>query len=741
MWDHKFADGRVCHVVEKLSELPPASTFPKRVCFDVETTSFDDSAPAFEAWKGHRIAGYGLAVSPEEAWYIPVRHHEGRPMLRSESGVGHFGEPVMAEGNLDPVDVAEYFRTLFTARPEFEMFGHNVKFDLRFLRQDDVHPTCRIADTMVLARLVDNLLPKVSLEFLLAWYFRDRSKGETADKVKGFLASVEWETPEGKRKKGTQDYGRCPIRLMAPYCANDAMRTYKLRRHLEGELSPDSRELWDVEKLFTRVLSETEFGGVLIDPMRLKRDYHEALKTMAALSETINSVAGWEVDPGSDADKTRLLSDQLGIKPEKFTETGRPKWDKFVLEELEKRIPADAPESTRLIGKTLRAWKRLDHFCSTYFEGWLERVDSEYRLHTDFKQAGTATGRLSSGNPNTQNIPTPAERCIVAPRGYVIAGWDYSQIEYRIFAHYTQDPTIAGAYRERPDMDFHQTLATMLGMPRQFAKSMNFAFLYGMGKKKLLAQIVAALAIMEDKDTAVSKLATYANQSGGLAKALDAGLMGDDKTEELKVLYAVAEGLYDEYHRRFPSIRTFGEKVIKTAKRRRWVKNLFGRVYTFRKGGYHGHALGNGSGHGDEDNDGENNERLAVNYLIQGSSADLVRFKIVELDPVCRRHGARLFMTVHDSVYFYVPRENAPAFYAEAQAILENVPRISVPILTDGSVATTTLSASVKVKSRGLVGEALLASVVDALAAADVNKAHSESIAKIATGQAVAIRH
>jgi hypothetical protein len=102
VWDHKFADGRVCHVVEKLSELPPPSTFPKRVCFDVETTSFDDAAPAFEAWKGHRIAGYGLAVSPEEAWYIPVRHHEGRPMLRPASGVGHFGDPVMSSNGFPP---------------------------------------------------------------------------------------------------------------------------------------------------------------------------------------------------------------------------------------------------------------------------------------------------------------------------------------------------------------------------------------------------------------------------------------------------------------------------------------------------------------------------------------------------------------------------------------------------------------------------------------------------------------
>lgn len=779
-------------IVVSAAELPdPTGPEFDRFCFDVETISFDDAVPALNPWKGTRIGGLSLGIADGSTWYIPVRHRD-------------------LEERLLPLDAFRAFcAKLFDgiAHPDREGFGHNVKFDLRMLAVgDEVIPTCRIADTMVLARLVDNTTPRLNLDFLGKKY---NVGGKEAEDVKAYVRSFLWVDELGKEHRGTQDYGRVPVRIMAPYAMRDVAATYALRRALEARLPDFSQDLWTCEKRFTAVLCEVECDGVLVDTRRLKLEYVESLRRMIEIVEEIREVAGWEVDPNSERDKTELLVNQLKIQPTAYTATGKPQWTKAVLHNLE--IPASAGPKAKDLGRMLQSYSYLSHFVGTYIEGWLTRVDAGGRLHPDLKQAGTITGRLSASDPNTQNIPVEAERFIVPPPGHVIVAFDFSQVEYRVFAHYTEDPTIKGAYLGDPDADFHQYLADVLGVPRQFAKTLNFSFVYGMGREKLLLSLTAMMTVarakgdtkMEEKlrdlvyvsgvemaekakiyqagadrkaaaeaeapkrvdasemsTEQLAALSAMVSNTGGaaiaekgreyiekmkregktdLSLAQQAGMhdlihAGGKAMVERAAQYvrsddgmmAIAEKIYNDYHAKFPSIRAFSSKVYEVARIRKYVRNIYGRKYDFDMSKHD--TAGQRRAFG---------PHRALNYLIQGSCADLLRKKIVELrDATRERFGARLFMTVHDSVYFYVPREQAPAFYCTAKRILQDVPEVGVPIFVDGKVATKNVAADVEVDESG--GRyATEADVVLALAAADDAPEHGFGAVQTSAGYRV----
>lgn len=640
--------------------MPKFPNIPRGVpiCVDLETTSFDDKTEALNPWDGHKVAGYALAAkSPRtkrvHSWYFPVRHQ---------------GDP----DNMDQQQVWQYFQDLFNDSTR-EVFNQNNKFDGRFARVAEGHTLhCDWVCTMPLARLVNNTHRVLGLDHLAEVY---TGSGKVAvDGVKGWCKAAK-----------TKDYGRVPIRVMTPYACGDTEKTWELRRELERRLPDYSRPLWNLEKRFTKVLLDAEISGVRVDVRRLKEDYVGALQRILDISERINEIAGYEVDLGSRSDKADLLFRRLKIPVTKTTLSGQPSMTKADLSNLDtSHLEGDEAE----IGNLFRNYQYLTHFTTTYIEGWLSRIDGDGVLHPDIKQAGTQTGRLSVSNPNTQNIPVEAERFVIAPDGYVIVGFDWSQVEYRIFAHYTQDPEIMGAYMSDEDADFHQHLADKLGVARQFAKTLNFSFLYGMGKAKLLKSLAAMMAVVSgaDKDLMAERLRTLTFASGvAVAERADAFSL-----EDPEALQTAAEQVYHDYHKQFPSIKQFANRVNNTAKHRKWVRNLYGRRYWFDMDMYDSLKQKRAFG-----------PHRAVNYLIQGSCADMLRYKIVEMaDGPCRQHGAQLFMTVHDSVYYYVPRAEAAAFYLAAKAVLEDNPGIRVPVQVSGTVATKAMSAHVDLERR-----------------------------------------
>lgn len=616
------------------ADLPPLL---REFVLDVETVSWKDDEPAFDPWRGHRVAGIGYAdLNGDGAWYLPIRHISG--------------------GNLPLGQVQEWLRELFKRALLF--VNHNIKFDCKFLHHEGVDVlSVPLADTMVLGRLVHNDLVKYSLDALGQHFL---GEGKAGDPIKAFLKSI-----------GSKDYGRVPANVMAPYCLQDVRLTRKLYHHLLKNLPAESQAVWATEQRLTSELLRCELDGIRVDERRMKETYRDCLKVMLAHNEAINTIAGWEVEPSKDSHLNQLLIGQLGIEPRAYTETGKPQWNRMAFESM-----------THPIGAHLAKWSIAEHLMGTYCRGWLD-ITVDGVMHPNFKQSGTRTGRLSCEAPNMQNIPPEAEVFIHPSRpGDVIAAFDYSQIEYRIFGHYTQDPTILKRYEADPDADFHQMLADMLGVPRQFAKSMNFAFIYGMGKAKLLASLASIITLSNDENMN-ERMRTFLT---GAAKASAERAQQMVTTVEAQ---AIAVKLYDEYHRRLPSIRKFSKMVTSTADSRGWIKNLKGRVY--RRPPHSSHMM--------------------VNWVIQGSAADIFKERLVALMPWAReRYGARMIANVHDSLFVSLPRAACQDYMEEAPKVLQAV-NLRIPLLVAGKVSAGTWGQVQKVKKSTDVPAALEASL------------------------------
>lgn len=600
------------HLVKRAEQLPnlPADL---ALTVDVESTSFDDDTPAFRWANGHLICGCGFGTADEQ-WYIPLRHHSGdaKENFPFEQGVAFLRDLL---GNGRPTG------------------GHNYKFDLHFLENDDIKPCGSMWDTMVLGRLVDNNRwgkTPYSADALARDYLGMRKDVRAS----AYLSSIK-----------SEDYGRIPASIMGPYCCQDVEMEAKLLKRLMSKLRPESKSVWSIEKRLLPVLQRSERRGIPVNIRLMKEASVKLIKEILDLEEKIAEVIGYNINPSSNLELTTYLCGELGIEPKvRSKETGRPKWDAAALKSLNR------PECEMIV-----RYNHLHHIYSTYCEGWLKRIGDDGRLHTNFFSSGTRTGRLSSRDPNLQNVPNEAEafvelddpdRCIVM--------WDYSQIEYRIFGHYTQDPKILGAYQENARADFHQLLANMLGVPRQFAKQLNFSFLYGMGRQTLLQNIAAILSLKGNEDM-YEKMRMLSAGSGkdiaDRAKQLDGSEQRD-----------AANSIYEHYHSMFPSIRQFQQRVKRALEARGWIRNLRGRVYYLDR------------------------PHKGVNYLVQGSSADIFKERMVavmeELD-----FDQQFLTNVHDSVLYSVPVAAAKEFYHACTAKLEEVEGLRVPLLVDGRCA------------------------------------------------------
>ncbi len=405
-----------------------------------------------------------------------------------------------------------------------------------------------------------------------------------------------------------------------------------------------------------------------MDWTKLKRTYVQALERMMELSKEIFEIAGHEFDLGSEKAMTQVLMGELGIIPKAFTDTDKPQWNQMAFETM------DHP-----IGKPMAEFASLEHYTNTYCKGWLERIAEDERLHTSIRQSGTKTGRWSSTDPNLQNLPPEAEVHVIAPEGSVLIAFDYSQMEYRIFGHYTKSENILGAYRENPYMDFHEHLAGMLGVDRQFAKQMNFSFIYGMGRDKLITNIAGLLAIKGAEDENMrEQMRTYLT-GGGVATADRAKQLN---TQETRIL---ANKIYDDYHRKFPEIRGFQKLVDAAIRRRGWIKNFYGRRYVFEPGAP---------------------RHTAVNYIIQGSAADCCKERILAMHEELydRYPDARFILQVHDSVIVECPEELYEDFIIDAVRVLEDAP-FRVPMLVDTKISNRYLAQAVEVNARLEHGE------------------------------------
>lgn len=393
-----------------------------------------------------------------------------------------------------------------------------------------------------------------------------------------------------------------------------------------------------VELPLAPVLARMEATGFAIDQKRFASFLQDVDRDAEALAQEVYREAGEEFNLRSAQKTGEILFGKLGLAVSRKTRGGQPSTSQLALEKLAAEYP---------VVEHLLQYRKLDKMRATYLEPLPRLVDADGRIHTTFNQKATATGRISSSNPNLQNIPVRGDlgarmrRCFVAAPGKSLAAADYSQIELRVLAHLSQDPTLLRAFREGEDIH-SATASLILDVPpdqvapdqRRLAKTINFGLLYGMGAQKL--------------------------------------------AQELKISLKEAREFIDRYFSRLEALKKFYEKIVAGAREKGYVTTMGGRRRWLP---------GINSANGQI---AAQAERQAVNAVIQGTAADIIKMAMIKAgnDKILQDLGARMLLQVHDELLLEAPTENIQKACDRLLEIMESIhpggEPLSVPLVVEG---------------------------------------------------------
>lgn len=566
---------------EILSKLEPTTI----IAFDTETTGLDYTKDS--------LVGFSFCFDDEVAYYVPIAHN-------------YLG----VEDQISVADAKEAIRTIFGSL----VVGHNIKFDLHFVTRFLEEESLEIyADSMILAWLIN---PESALSL---------------DKLSEKLLEHKMVSFKDTVKKG-ETFASVELRDACKYAAEDAFITYKLYHLFIQKLELQSAshlidEAWDVERPFIATLMSMESEGIKVDGDFLEEFLAEVQETLKNLTASIYKLAGTEFNINSTKQLGVILFEELGLPVGKKTKTGYST-DEKVLSSLK-----DAHEIIPL----LLDYREVYKLASTYIEPLmkLSRESNDSRIHTSFVHTGTATGRLSSKNPNLQNIPTRTplgakiRRAFVAEKGKKLIGIDYSQIELRLLAHFSQDAVLVDAFRH--DKDIHrQTAVALFGeeqadAKRNIAKTVNFGLLYGMGQKKL--------------------------------------------SETLGITTKEAKEIIDRYFESFPTVKRYFRSIVDTSKEQGYIETLLGRRRYFDyenatpmfKAAY---------------------ERESVNSVFQGSASDLIKLSMNKIAKTIKKENldAKMLLQIHDELIFEVDAAQAEVLGARFQEIMQEIKELHIPL-------------------------------------------------------------
>ena len=555
------------------------------VAFDTETTGLD--------YEKDKLVGFSFCVNEEEAYYVPFAHF-------------YLGVPEQI--SID--DAKSAIKKIFHSK----VVGHNIKFDMhfvtRFLEDDSLEV---YADSMILAWLIN---PESALAL-----------DKLSDKLLGHTMVAFKDTV----KKG-ETFAGVELEDACKYAAEDAYVTAKLYNLFLEKLELQSAthlidEAKEVEFPFIQTLLKMEKEGIAVDRAFLEKFLVEVKETLATLTTSIHTLAGSEFNINSTKQLGVILFETLGLPVGKKTKTGYST-DEKVLNGL-----YDAHE---IIPKLLE-YREVYKLFSTYIEPLLKLAneDRESRIHTSFVQTGTATGRLSSKNPNLQNIPTRTplgakiREAFVAGEGKKLIGIDYSQIELRLLAHFSQDSVLVDAFKH--DKDIHlQTAIALFGeedapSKRGIAKTVNFGLLYGMGQKKL--------------------------------------------SDTLGIPTKEAKEIIEKYFASFPTVKTYFRSIVDSSKEKGYIETLIKRRRYF-----------------DYDNATPMfraaYERESVNSVFQGSASDLIKLSMNKIHAVIKEEQlhAKMLLQIHDELIFEVDAEQADVLAEKFRTIMEGIMELTIPL-------------------------------------------------------------
>ncbi|MBE9548494.1 MAG: DNA polymerase I [Proteobacteria bacterium] len=564
--------------------------------FDTETTSLN--------YMQAEIVGLSFAVTANEAAYLPLAHnYPGCPQ------------------QLDRDEVLQRFKPLLED-PNKAKLGQHLKYDRNVLLNHGIELNGISHDTMLESYVLDSTGGRHDMDSLAR-----RNLGRD---------TIKFSDVAGKGKNQLT-FDQVEIENAGPYAAEDADITLQLHQHLWPQL----QQLPSLEKLYQEleiplipVLSRMETTGVLIDGALLRKQSQELAKKMLAQEQRAYELAGHNFNLASPKQLQHILFEELELPIIRKTPKGQPSTAEDVLTELGQDY-----ELPRLI-LDYRSTSKLK---STYTDTLPERIDSHSgRVHTSYHQAVAATGRLSSSEPNLQNIPVRTaegrriREAFIAPPGRVILACDYSQIELRIMAHLSADKTLLDAFHN--DLDIHSATAAevfAVGLDkvstdqRRAAKAINFGLMYGMS-------------------------------AFGLAKQLDIK-RGD------------AQEYIDTYFSRYPGVFEFMEKTRELARQQQYVETLFGRRLWLREINARNPMRRQAA------------ERAAINAPMQGTAADIIKRAMLSVDAWMQAENpeALMIMQVHDELVFEVAEDQLEDFTKEVITRMEAAAELSVPLKVD----------------------------------------------------------
>ena len=563
------------------------------MAFDTETTSLD--------YMQARIVGVSFSVEPGEAAYVPLAHD-------------YAGAPAQ-------LDLAT---TLAALQPLLEdasraKLGHHLKYDAHVLANHGIALDGMRYDSMLESYVWDSVATRHDMD-------------SAARKYLG-IGTIHYEDVAGKGAKAIP-FSQVPIERAAQYSAEDADVTLQLHRALWPKIAgiPALERLYEqIEQPLVPVLLRMERHGVLIDRERLQAQSGELAARLLELTQQAHAEAGAPFNIDSPKQLQQVLFEKLGLPVLRKTPTGQPSTAEDVLEELAGAYP---------LPRTVLEYRALAKLKSTYTEKLPELINPDTgRIHTSYHQAVAQTGRLSSTDPNLQNIPirTPEGRRIrqafIAPPGHVLLAADYSQIELRIMAHLSGDEGLLRAFAEERDVHqataaevFAQPLEAVTAEQRRLAKTINFGLIYGMS-------------------------------AFGLARQL-----GIDR--------AAAQRYVDRYFERYPGVRRFMDETRERARTQGYVETVFGRrlyLPDIRSGNPQIRQYA---------------ERSAINAPMQGTAADIIKRAMISVDAWCRAaHGrAHLIMQVHDELVLEVRAEHLEEARGELRERMSAAATLQVPL-------------------------------------------------------------
>ncbi|GAA5014960.1 DNA polymerase I [Acinetobacter puyangensis] len=567
-------------------------TQAKLFAIDTETTSLD--------YRIAEMVGFSVAFDQQDAYYVPFTHdYEGAPEQLNR-------ETILAQ--IKPI----------LENPAIGKIGHHLKYDAHIFTNHGIQLQGWIFDTMLASYVLNPTATRHNMDDVARVYLSHLTT--TFEQIAG---------------KGVKQltFNQIPLEIAAPYAAEDAHVTYRLYEVLSKKLavSPELKHLLErVELPVAQVLTGMENQGIQLDPEFLHKLSDEFNLDMQGFEKQVMEMAGEQFNIASPKQVGEVLFDKLGIKGGKKTTSGQYSTSESVLEKI------DHP-----IVQLILDYRTLAKLKSTYTDRLVIQADqTTHRVHTSYHQAVTTTGRLSSSDPNLQNIPIRGEigrqirKAFIAPQGRVLMAADYSQIELRLMAHFSQDPALVQAFIEGKDIH-RATAAEVLGIAledvtadqRRQAKAVNFGLLYGMSEFGLIRQL-------------------------GFTRA-------------------ESQSYIKQYFHRYPGIYEYMQRTRQLAHEQGFVETILGRrLYT-------------------PDIDARNMmvrkaaERAAINAPLQGSAADIIKMAMIEVEKKIDHQRSLLLLQVHDELVLEVDQDYADELRPILQDAMQNVVQLTVPLVVD----------------------------------------------------------